>query len=167
MRQARQEPWPPWGSVTLTVNHSSHKELLVATSSSTGLTEAIRREFFYPAIRRRDNDVSSWMPPTVEDSGTRRPLVVEDDEYSRLHSHRIITNLGHEAESVALGQDAHEKCLHARYDTIILDIQLPDIDGVSIARTIRSECGPNSNTPTVAVTAHSTAQDRALYEQAG
>lgn len=103
----------------------------------------------------------------LEDTGKRRFLVVEDDEYSRLYAHRIIDKLGHEVESVALGQDALKKCLDTKYDTILLDIQLPDIDGVAIAKTIRGEGGPNSTTRIIAVTAHATPEDRRIFEQAG
>ena len=97
----------------------------------------------------------------------RSVLVVEDDEYSRLYTERTVSKLGFEVESVALGKDAVEKTKKKEYGLIILDIQLPDADGVSLAKEIRKGNGLNKQTRIIAVTAHATPEDRHRYKDAG
>lgn len=100
-------------------------------------------------------------------SGKQPLLVVEDDEYSRLYLERSITKLGFEVESVALGQNALDKVYQRKYGTILLDIQLPDIDGTMVAKSIRKEDCLNSTTRIIAVTAHATPEDRRIYNKCG
>ncbi|WP_419778818.1 response regulator [Maridesulfovibrio sp.] len=106
----------------------------------------------------------------IEQSCTTRSLpflIVEDDKYSRLYSERIIQKLGYEVESVATGKEALNKIHKNKYSTIILDIQLPDINGITIAEATRElEC-PNHSSRIIAVTAHATPEDRNNYEKAG
>lgn len=94
-------------------------------------------------------------------------LVVEDDEFSRLYTERAVGKLGFEVESVALGKEAVEKTRARAYGLILLDIQLPDADGMSVAREIRKGDGLNRETRIIAVTAHATPEDRRRYEEAG
>lgn len=94
-------------------------------------------------------------------------LIVEDDEYSRLYAERIIQKLGHEVESVATGKEALNKIDQKKYNTIILDIQLPDINGIAIAKAIKKTESPNYNSRIIAVTAHATPEDRDSYDKAG
>lgn len=106
------------------------------------------------------------MPESI--SGGHYPiLIVEDDEYSRLYAERIIKKLGFEVEYVASGKDALDKIHRQKYSTILLDIQLPDIDGITIAQSTREKCCVNSTTRIIAVTAHATPEDRRSYEQSG
>ena len=117
--------------------------------------------------------VSISLPSAVHElsesstGGSYPLLVVEDDEYSRLYSERIIKKLGFEVESVALGKDALDKIHEQKYSTILLDIQLPDIDGTTIAQSTRKKGCVNSMTRIIAVTAHATPEDRRVYEQSG
>ncbi|OEU85633.1 transcriptional regulator [Streptomyces abyssalis] len=68
---------------------------------------------------------------------------------------------GHHAENVATGAKALQ--VHHSADLILLDLDLPDLDGLEICRTIRATCA----TPVIAVTARDTELDRVLGLQAG
>ncbi|MGE4420984.1 MAG: response regulator [Pseudodesulfovibrio sp.] len=103
--------------------------------------------------------------PAIDDA--RTVLVVEDDEFSRLYTERALDKLGFEVESVRLGEEAVSKAGERQYGLILLDIQLPDSDGVTVARRIRTPEGPNAATRIIAVTAHATPEDRHRYEKAG
>lgn len=94
-------------------------------------------------------------------------LVVEDDEFSRLYAEKTLVKIGFDVECVALGNEALNRLEKDEFALVILDIQLPDVDGVTIAGKIRSGHTPNANVPIIAVTAHATAEDRLRYEQAG
>lgn len=95
-------------------------------------------------------------------------LVVEDDEYSRLYAKRLVEKSGFKVETASTGTEAMEKLQGEKFGLILLDIQLPDIDGVTIAQKVRSSSAwPNSKTSIVAVTAHGTSEDRQQYERVG
>ncbi|MEF2231373.1 MAG: response regulator [Pseudodesulfovibrio sp.] len=94
-------------------------------------------------------------------------LVVEDDQSCRFFAESIIKKSGHPVETAALGQEALARLGQRRYGLVLLDIQLPDIDGVTIARAVRQAGSPNAQTPIIAVTAHATPEDRLRYESAG
>jgi CheY-like chemotaxis protein/transcriptional regulator with XRE-family HTH domain len=118
-------------------------------------------------------DIVIQLPVTIADKDApnvdkKQPiLVVEDDEFSRLYTERTVSKLGFEVESVALGKDAIDKAKKRKYGLILLDIQLPDADGVTVAKEIRKGDGLNKDTRIIAVTAHATPEDRHRYEDAG
>lgn len=106
--------------------------------------------------------------PPREIPDTRLPvLVIEDDEYSRLYAERIIKKSGYEVETVDRGDTALARLAERRFSLVLLDIQLPDMDGVTLARTMRREGARNETTTIIAVTAHATPEDQRLYESAG
>lgn len=118
-------------------------------------------------------DIVIQIPVAGSDSNTstidkkQSVLVVEDDEFSRLYTERTVSKLGFEVESVATGKEAIERAKSQAYGLILLDIQLPDADGVTVAKEIRKNGGFNQNTRIIAVTAHATSEDRRRYENAG
>ncbi|WP_286293281.1 ATP-binding protein [Methylomarinovum tepidoasis] len=81
-----------------------------------------------------------------------RVLVVEDDRLNRALLTEMLKHLGCEAEAVADADTLWPRWQRGRYDLVLLDCQLPGVDGFEIARTLR-ERYPGRNTPIVAVTA--------------
>ncbi|BCX80892.1 two-component system, sensor histidine kinase [Methylomarinovum caldicuralii] len=81
-----------------------------------------------------------------------RVLVVEDDRLNRALLTEILKHLGCEAEAVADADALWPRWRRGRYDLVLLDCQLPGVDGFEIARTLR-ERYPERDTPIVAVTA--------------
>jgi CheY-like chemotaxis protein len=94
-------------------------------------------------------------------------LVVEDDEPSRFFLESIIRKSGYGVEAVALGREALTRLEEQRFSLVLLDIQLPDVDGVTIARETRNKNALNAKTPIIAVTGHATPEYRQRYEKAG
>jgi len=94
-------------------------------------------------------------------------LVVEDDQSCRFFAESIIRKSGYLVEAVGLGQDALALLERQRFCLVLLDIQLPDVDGLTIARAARRRGSPNTQTPIIAVTAHAMPEDRLRYETAG
>ena len=87
----------------------------------------------------------------------KRILLVEDEESLQ----DIITlNLeleGYEVTAVSNGRIALEEFAEKRFDLVILDVMLPEVDGFTICQTIRLE---NTRVPILFLTAKSTAEDR-------
>ena len=75
-----------------------------------------------------------------------RVLVVEDEPKMAALVARALREEGHPADVAARGEDALWMAQAARYDAIVLDVMLPDIDGFEILRRLRSRkvSGPRS-----------------------
>jgi len=86
-------------------------------------------------------------------SGARRVLLVDDNPVNLTLASELIRLWGHEVVAAGHGSEALELFTRQRFDLIILDIQMPDIDGVSLLGMMR-ERDPGNRTPIVALTAN-------------
>lgn len=89
-----------------------------------------------------------------------RALVVEDDPTSALLSQRVLEQEGFAVDTAATGLDAIERVRDTRYDLVILDLGLPDLDGLQVMTAIRAG---NRMTPVLVLTG---AQDAATTVRA-
>lgn len=96
-------------------------------------------------------------------------LLVEDHPSNILVASGFLDMMGYKYETAETGQDALKKFASNRYSLIIMDVQLPDIDGLEITRCIRNiEKERNLNpTPIVAMTSNATVDDRLFCLRAG
>ena len=95
-----------------------------------------------------------------------RILVVEDDAHIR---DLIVLHLGLEGletEAVGDGQDALVRAHSGSFDLIILDLMLPGVDGIAVARAVRRE-GPNQDVPILMLTARGEESDKVLGLESG
>ena len=67
-----------------------------------------------------------------------RILVVEDDPSIRMGLEDTLAAKGYEVDVVGRGTDGAERALAGRYDLVVLDVMLPDIDGFEVCRRIRA-----------------------------
>src|SRR5207248_8628077 len=89
-----------------------------------------------------------------------RILVVEDDPSIRLGLEDTLTAKGYEVDVVGKGSDGAERALTGRYDLVVLDVMLPDIDGFEVCRRIRSSRGPERRVPVIMLSARGAELDR-------
>jgi CheY-like chemotaxis protein len=101
-------------------------------------------------------------------------LVAEDNEINALLMRSLLTRLGHHVVIATNGEAVLESWLAARsagtpYDLILMDIQMPQLDGVEAAKRIRiREAGePGRRTPILALTANTLVEDRYACFEAG
>ncbi|CAN5855383.1 hypothetical protein BH11MYX3_BH11MYX3_41420 [soil metagenome] len=64
-------------------------------------------------------------------------LVVEDDPSIRMGLVDTLTAKGYEVEAVARGGDGADRATSGKFDLVVLDVMLPDIDGFEVCRRIR------------------------------
>lgn len=95
-----------------------------------------------------------------------RALLVEDNSDNRLLLRFTLSKHGWEVIEVATGEEAVALATSERPDLIIMDLQLPDIDGLEATRRIRDTLGAAAP-PIVAVSSYAMGQDRAEAEAAG
>jgi len=96
-----------------------------------------------------------------------RILVVDDNAVNREVAKLLLERLGASATTVADGTAAVAAASREPFDLILLDIEMPEMDGYQVAQAIRDTALVNASTPIVALTAHSGEHFRALSRGAG
>ncbi len=91
----------------------------------------------------------------------KRVLVAEDSPTNRLIVQKLLERHGYEVDSAEDGFDAVEAWSRGRYDIVLMDIQMPRMDGLEATQEIRRrEQGRGEHIPIVALTAHALRGDR-------
>jgi CheY-like chemotaxis protein len=109
--------------------------------------------------------VSTAAPGAVLDG--LRVLVVEDNPTNRMIATKLLEQLGAEVETAPDGYLGVEAAARGGFDVILMDVQMPGIDGLEAARRIRALGPPISQIPIVALTANVLAHQRSAYLDAG
>ncbi|HEY8132629.1 MAG TPA: PAS domain S-box protein [Thermoanaerobaculia bacterium] len=119
-----------------------------------GVEESVRADFSRPAEAG----------PHAEE---HKILVVEDNVVNQKVAFGQLRHLGYEAEVVGSGAEAIDAIRRRSYDLILLDCQMPDIDGYDVARSIRRMASATRRVPIVAMTAHAMEGEREKCLAAG
>lgn len=104
------------------------------------------------------------MSPTEGDREPQRILIVDDEPAVREALRRSLAFEGYDTEVAVDGADALDKATAYQPDMVILDIQMPRMDGLTTARRIR---GAGDTTPILMLTARDTVGDRVTGLDAG
>ena len=108
---------------------------------------------------------------TVSEAQKRRAriLLAEDNVTNQLVAVKILEKLGYRADVVANGQEAITALKDIPYDLVLMDVQMPEMDGFQATRQIRSPKSKvrNHQIPIIAMTAHAMQGDRERCLHAG
>lgn len=97
-----------------------------------------------------------------------RVLLVEDEEMMQTMLQLMIKNKGYDVIVASNGAEAVDMWKNEDFDLIIMDLQMPLLDGIGATRAIRSmEEGGEGKVPIIALTAHAFPEDRSRCESAG
>jgi signal transduction histidine kinase/DNA-binding response OmpR family regulator len=111
------------------------------------------------------SDYSTGLDP---DSQPLRILVVEDNAVNQRISVALLTRRGLQSEVAANGQEALDALERFRFDLVLMDCQMPVMDGYEAARRIRErERGTGEHIPIIAMTANAMGGDREKCLEAG
>lgn len=95
-------------------------------------------------------------------------LVVDDNKSVSDAFAALLDKLGYQYELCNSPERALQKLLRRPYDALLLDLQMPGIDGAALAKQLRSQRGPNRQIPIVGISAYSpeqlAAEQRALFD---
>ena len=99
-------------------------------------------------------------------AGKARILLAEDNPVNQQVAVALLTKQGHEVVAVTDGKQAVEAVRRDRFDLVLMDIQMPEMDGLEATRTIRRFADAEA-LPIVALTAHAFAEERERSRLAG
>ncbi|MFO7728042.1 MAG: PAS domain S-box protein [Desulfonatronovibrio sp.] len=106
--------------------------------------------------------------PSVETQSSIKILMAEDNQINQMVAVKTLEKIGHNPDIVEDGFQAVEAYQNKSYDLILMDIQMPGMDGLEATRKIRelekTDPQPSNKrlprVPVVALTAHATSEDR-------
>jgi two-component system, sensor histidine kinase and response regulator len=99
--------------------------------------------------------------------GRMRVLVADDDPTNQRVVLAMLVRLGHQVDVVSNGHQVVEAVQKVPYDLVLMDVEMPELDGPSATRAIRRLDGPVSRLPIIALTANAMAGAREEYLAAG
>lgn len=99
--------------------------------------------------------------------GDLRILLAEDNGANRLLIETFLSNAGHHVTAVENGVEAVERAAREEFDLILMDLQMPVMDGLEATRRIRALSGKTAGVPIIALTADAMPEHRASYLKAG
>ncbi len=157
---------------------SISKQLMELMGGSIGVEseENVGSAFWFKLrMVRSQNIVTSRSPKKValkEESlsgehSSKRVLLVEDNSVNRMVAESILGKIGCEVVAVFDGQQAVETFSQQHFDLILMDCQMPNMDGLEATRIIRASEPEGKHVPIVAMTAHAMMGDRERCLQAG
>ncbi|NDY55561.1 DUF3365 domain-containing protein [Desulfovibrio sulfodismutans] len=142
-------------------------ELALESTPGQGSTFSFSLPFTLPVEK------TSGQTDTEQDrepaAGFFKILVVEDDALSRLSIVRLLQRHGHAAIAANDGQEALQRLKEQDFDIILMDVQMPVMDGVKATNAIRTspEFKEKSTIPIIAMTAYAMAGDKEKFLAAG
>ena len=106
--------------------------------------------------------------PGPSDQRPLRILVAEDSPVNQKLALAVLRKMGHQVTLAATGTAAVETWKHEAFDLVLMDIQMPEMDGLEATRNIRALERPGgARTPIIAMTAHAMGGDRERCLEAG
>jgi CheY-like chemotaxis protein len=105
--------------------------------------------------------------PQAVPNGPLRVLVVEDDKVNQLVVIGMLRQMAHRTDCVADGVEALEALNRQRYDVVLMDVRMPNMDGIEATRRIRRLGDPAAQTPIIALTANATTEERLRCAEVG
>jgi CheY-like chemotaxis protein len=115
----------------------------------------------------RPLDPKPIVPPLISNSRHLRILVADDNEVNSMIICAGLEKLGHRVKAVENGRKAVDAVATNDFDLVLMDMQMPVLDGEAATRAIRQLSGRPGRTPIVAVTADAILAHRARYLAAG
>jgi CheY-like chemotaxis protein len=139
----------------------------ITASSAPGLGTTFVVDFLLPVVINREPPLE---PVALEEPEKPQPeksasiLLVEDNAVNRRLARLMLERLGYSPDEAADGKVAVALASQHNYDVILMDIQMPGMDGYEAARLIRERL---PNTQIIALTAHAMPSDRARSQANG
>lgn len=94
-------------------------------------------------------------------------LLAEDNPVNQKVARRFLERMGYRADAVGNGLEAVTALENRRYDLVLMDLQMPEMDGLEASRQIRRRLPPGRQPKIIALTANAMQGDREICLAAG
>ena len=144
------------------IQAGAHMAPTSSVPANAGPALASKSDALVPA---RDGTIT----PTYKPSSAQKPrlLLVEDTELNRLVTLAMLGTARFDVDCVTSGEAALASVQEILYDVILMDISMPEMDGIAATRAIRALAPPVCDVPILAMTAHAMVGDRERCLAAG
>jgi CheY-like chemotaxis protein/HPt (histidine-containing phosphotransfer) domain-containing protein len=157
---------------------SSTGQSLASAHSDAGFVAGLSKPLRLSHLRDRlietigdQRDTSAGaIPPVAPDVGSPVPLrilLAEDNAINQNVALRLLERIGYEADVVADGRQVLARLDHATYDVILMDVQMPEMDGLEASRAICARWAAGARPRIIAMTAEAMQGDREKCLAAG
>ena len=100
-------------------------------------------------------------------AGKARILIVDDANLVRLYYRKILESVGYEVDEALNGLEALERLMQTPPDLLIVDVNMPQMDGFTFLSTLRRQPLPIGSIPALVTSTEAGSQDRAAARAAG
>ena len=167
----------PWGAeiklvlVSSAMDHADGNQIAAGRIDAV-LTKPLRQQVLCESLARvfGTPEVDQAMAPAAAAPRASRPLKIllcEDNKINQQVARAIMTKAGHMVEIAGNGEEAVSAVRASRFDVVLMDIQMPVMDGVQATALIRALPPPLCQIPIIALTAHAMVGARQQYLEAG
>ena len=142
---------------------SAHADAGFAAGLSKPLRLSHLRDRLLETIGHQRDTSAGAVPPVVRDVGSPVPLrilLAEDNAINQKVALRLLERLGYGADVVGDGRQALARLDHAAYDVILMDVQMPEMDGLEASRAICARWAASERPRIIAMTAEAMQGDR-------
>ena len=95
--------------------------------------------FSLPVTLAQAVDIDTTTPITTHQYASQHILVVDDNAINRKVMYHLLQSLGLQADTAADGKEAVQRCNDQHYDLVLMDCQMPEMDGFAATSTIRQQ----------------------------
>jgi PAS domain S-box-containing protein len=138
-------------------------EITVDSTEGKGATFS----FFVNCAWASQDRIAPVEGPSLSDIPPMAILLVEDNAVNRLFLRRALVTAGHKVGEAENGNHALAKLGEVEFDLVLMDIQMPEMDGVEATRRIRSGKHGRADIPIIALTAYAMKGDREKFLENG
>jgi signal transduction histidine kinase/ligand-binding sensor domain-containing protein/DNA-binding response OmpR family regulator len=125
------------------------------TTLCNHILNSFHSEVLPATTRKKDGD---GLPTNLSERYPLRILIAEDNPVNQQLAMIVLTKMGYEPEIAENGREAVEKQRAENYDVILMDVQMPEMDGLEATRSIRN--APENQPVIIAMTANAMQEDR-------
>ena len=116
-----------------------------------------------------EEDLQPPAPPTTKEEKPKplHILLAEDNPVNQKLAVRLVEKRGHSVVAVSNGREAVERISNEHFDLVLMDISMPEMDGLEATALIRSKYSSEGRIPIIAMTGHALIGDREMCLRAG